>query len=85
MYEINGKTDLLSLDIPELENFLADIGEPKYRAKQIFLWLHKKYVNSFDEMLNLSKDLRQKLKENYYISCSAIEKKLISCYDKNYM
>ena len=32
-------------------------------------------------MLNLSKDLRQKLKENYYISCSAIEKKLISCYD----
>lgn len=73
--------DIKSLSLNELEQALADIGEPKYRAKQIFQWLHKKYVNSFDEMLNLSKDLRQKLKENYYISCSAIEKKLISCYD----
>ena len=73
--------DIKSLSINELEQVLADFGEPKYRAKQIFQWIHKKYVNSFDEMLNLSKDLRQKLKENYYISCSAIEKKLISCYD----
>lgn len=78
---MNDLQDIKSLSINELEQVLADIGEPKYRAKQIFQWLHKKYVNSFDEMLNLSKDLRQKLKENYYISCSAIEKKLISCYD----
>lgn len=78
---MNDLQDIKSLSLNELEQALADIGEPKYRAKQIFLWLHKKYVNSFDEMLNLSKDLRQKLKENYYISCSAIEKKLISCYD----
>lgn len=78
---MNDLQDIKSLSINELEQVLADFGEPKYRAKQIFQWLHKKYVNSFDEMLNLSKDLRQKLKENYYISCSAIEKKLISCYD----
>ena len=78
---MNDLQDIKSLSLNELEQALADIGEPKYRAKQIFQWLHKKYVNSFDEMLNLSKDLRQKLKENYYISCSAIEKKLISCYD----
>lgn len=78
---MNDLQDIKSLSLNELEQALADIGEPKYRAKQIFQWFHKKYVNSFDEMLNLSKDLRQKLKENYYISCSAIEKKLISCYD----
>ena len=78
---MNDLQDIKSLSLNELEQALADIGEPKYRAKQIFQWLHKKYVNSFDEMLNLSKNLRQKLKENYYISCSAIEKKLISCYD----
>ncbi|MGN0442679.1 MAG: 23S rRNA (adenine(2503)-C(2))-methyltransferase RlmN [Acutalibacteraceae bacterium] len=78
---MNDLQDIKSLSINELEQALADFGEPKYRAKQIFQWIHKKYVNSFDEMLNLSKDLRQKLKENYYISCSAIEKKLISCYD----
>lgn len=78
---MNDLQDIKSLSLNELEQALAEIGEPKYRAKQIFQWLHKKYVNSFDEMLNLSKDLRQKLKENYYISCSAIEKKLISCYD----
>lgn len=78
---MNDLQDIKSLSLNELEQALADLGEPKYRAKQIFQWLHKKYVNSFDEMLNLSKNLRQKLKENYYISCSAIEKKLISCYD----
>lgn len=73
--------DIKSLSINELEQALVNIGEPKYRAKQIFLWLHKKYVQSYDEMLNVSKNLREKLKENYYISYSAIEKKLISCYD----
>lgn len=78
---MNNLQDIKSLSIKELEEALSSIGEPKYRAKQIFLWLHKKYVQSFDEMLNLSKNLREKLKENYYISDSAIEKKLISCYD----
>lgn len=73
--------DIKSLSIQELEQALVNIGEQKYRAKQIFLWLHKKYVESYDEMLNVSKNLREKLKENYYISYSAIEKKLISCYD----
>lgn len=78
---MNNLQDIKSLSINELEQALVNIGEPKYRAKQIFLWLHKKYVQSYDEMLNVSKNLREKLKENYYISYSAIEKKLISCYD----
>nr|WP_305119705.1 MULTISPECIES: 23S rRNA (adenine(2503)-C(2))-methyltransferase RlmN [unclassified Ruminococcus] len=73
--------DIKSLSVKELELALEKIGEPKYRAKQIFQWIHKKYVQSFDDMLNISKNLREKLKEIYYISSSAIEKKLISCYD----
>lgn len=73
--------DIKSLSIEKLEDWLIQIGELKYRAKQIFLWIHQKNVQSFDEMLNISKNLREKLKEIYYISNSTIEKKLISCYD----
>ncbi len=50
----------------ELEEELVNIGEKKYRAKQIFAWLFRN-VQSFDEMTDLSKDLISKLKENYYI------------------
>ena len=64
-----------------LERELNKIDEPKYRAKQIFLWLHQKNVLEFDEMLNIPRNLREKLKQIYYISHSSIEKKLISCYD----
>ena len=54
------KIDLKSKTIPEIEAFLAELGEPKFRAKQIFVWMHKG-VESFDEMTNLSKALREKL------------------------
>ena len=56
------------------------MGEKSYRASQIFRWLHEG-VESFDEMTNISKDLRQKLMQNCYISKATIEKKLISSYD----
>ena len=74
------KTDIRSMYEKELEQMLTDMGEPKYRAAQIFQWLHMG-VQSFDEMTNISKNLRQKLVENCYISSAAIEKKLISAYD----
>ena len=64
----------------ELAEMLKDMGEPSYRAKQVFKWLHSG-VNSFDEMTNISKALREKLVENCYISKATIEKKLISSYD----
>ncbi len=74
------RTDIKSMYIYELEEMLGELGEPKYRALQIFKWLHKG-LNSFDEMTNISQKLRQKLSENCYISKAAIEKKLISSYD----
>ena len=47
---------------------LLNIGEKKFRAKQIYSWIHEKLVDSFDEMTNLSKDLREKLKANYTLN-----------------
>jgi len=74
------RTDIKSMYPEELEQMLRDMGQPSYRAKQIFKWLHLG-VNSFDEMTNISKELRGKLVENCYISNATIEKKLISSYD----
>ena len=52
-------------DLNELEVELEKIGEKKYRAAQIFQWLYVEKVKSFDEMTNLSKELREKLNANY--------------------
>ena len=56
-----GKTNLKGLPLDQLEAFVASIGEPKYRAKQIFTWLYKQRVSSFDAMTTLSQRLREQL------------------------
>ena len=62
-------TDIKSLSIDELTKELTDrLGVQKFRAKQIYEWLHKKLVTDFDDMSNISKELKNKLKENYYIT-----------------
>lgn len=59
--------DILSLKLDELKE-LEDIKAlPSFRAKQIFSWLHKEHVTSFEQMTNLSKDLRKSLSEKYEI------------------
>lgn len=57
------KVDIKSLSLEEMKSFLTDIGDKPFRAKQIYEWLHVKLVESFDEMTNLSKQLREKLTE----------------------
>ncbi len=74
--------DIRSMNLEELQEDLLIIGEKKYVASQIYSWLHKHLVSSFDEMTNISKNLREKLKKNYYISDCTIEKKLVSVYDE---
>lgn len=59
----NTKTDLKSLDRQELGEFSEQLGLQSYRADQLFQWLYQKGVSSFEEMTNLSKDLRSKLDE----------------------
>ena len=61
------KKDIRSFTYEELKNEVAEIGEKPFRAKQIYEWLHQKLADSFDEMTNLSKPLREKLKESYEI------------------
>ncbi len=74
--------DIRSMNLEELQEDLLILGEKKYVASQIYSWLHKHLVSSFDEMTNISKNLREKLKKNYYISDCTIEKKLVSVYDE---
>jgi len=57
------KTDLKSLTKEELSDYLSELGLAGYRSDQVFQWLYEKGVSSFDEMTNLSKDLRAKLAE----------------------
>ncbi|MBO7289002.1 MAG: 23S rRNA (adenine(2503)-C(2))-methyltransferase RlmN [Clostridia bacterium] len=74
-------TSLRDLTFQELENLIVSLGEKKFRATQVFSWLHKG-VRSFDEMTNVSKALKDKLSENYYVSTMEIVKKLESRIDK---
>lgn len=61
------KKNLRKLSLEELETVLVELGEPKFRAKQIYEWLWNKSLHSIDEMTNLSKDLRSKLSNIYEI------------------
>ncbi|MBE6856703.1 MAG: 23S rRNA (adenine(2503)-C(2))-methyltransferase RlmN [Ruminococcus sp.] len=75
------KIDILSLNLEELEEKLAEIGEKKFRAKQIFKWLHERRVFDFDEMTDISVQLRCKLKEEFCANRLFIQKKLESSID----
>ena len=56
-------TDIKSMTIDELKKLMTTLGDKPFRAKQIYSWLHEHLVTSYDEMTNLSKSLREKLKE----------------------
>jgi len=56
--------DIKSYSLAQLEEYLVSIGEAKYRAGQIFEWIHKKNIKDIDEMSNISAKLRLKLKED---------------------
>ena len=72
--------DLKDFEYAELEKFIVGLGEKKFRAAQIFKWLHEG-VTSYDEMTDISKSLREKLKEISYVSTLEIECKLVSKID----
>jgi 23S rRNA (adenine2503-C2)-methyltransferase len=72
------KTSLKGRSRPELESFIADIGEKPFRAKQIWSWMYRKGILSFDEMTNLSKGLRAKLKQTARIDSLHLVKATLS-------
>ncbi len=74
------KTDIKSLNLSELEKLITEMGEPKFRAPQIFKWLQNG-ADSFDEMTDISKKLRERLEESCYIATLKIVRKLKSRID----
>ena len=77
----NSKIDIKSMNLVELTEFVASIGEKAFRAKQLYQWLHVKQVYAFDDMTNLSKAFREKLDEVSFITDLKQEQVQISQID----
>lgn len=74
------KQDLKSMTLAEMQEAFVALGEPKFRAKQVFTWLHRG-ASRFDEMTNLSKPLREKLDGLYFITAPRVARKQVSKLD----
>ena len=74
------KTDLKSLTREELSAYISELGEPAFRSKQIFRWLHRG-VTSFDEMTDLPKSLKERLEREAFITTLRIYKRFCSQID----
>ena len=72
------KININELTFEELEHFIEELGEKKFHARQIFKWIHREKVTSFDEMTDLSLDLREKLKKEFNICNYNILEKQVS-------
>ncbi len=73
------KRELLSLTLEELEAWMASVGEPKYRAEQIFTQLHR--GKTPEEMTNLGRRMVEKLAESFVWSFPVVRRKLVSALD----
>jgi 23S rRNA (adenine2503-C2)-methyltransferase len=71
--KIKGSRNIRQLSLQDLENFFESIGEKKFRTRQVWEWLWQKHAFSFADMTNLSKELRQKLGENFSLPALAID------------
>jgi 23S rRNA (adenine2503-C2)-methyltransferase len=72
------KIDIRQLSAEELQNYFKELGEPSFRAKQVYEWLWKKGATNFEMMSNLSKPLREKLDEHFEIRFLTIADSQIS-------
>lgn len=79
--EIMPKADIKSMTPEELRDALCDLGQPGYRAGQVFTWLHSG-VSGFGEMTNLPKTLRETLEDKFYIANVEIVRKFESRLDE---
>lgn len=81
MREIMEKKDILSMDYEQLQSEILSLGEKKFRAVQLYQWMHQKLAGSFDEMTNLPKSLRERLKEEYTYEMPQVVQHLVSSID----
>ena len=75
------KTDIKSMNLEELKSYMESIGEKPFRAKQLYQWMHEKQADGFEEMTNLSKNLREKLAETCEYTCLENVQTLVSELD----
>ena len=75
------KKDIASYSYEELEREIEILGEKRFRAKQIYTWLHKSLADSFEEMTNLPKPLRERLDMEYVIKKVSLVLKQVSSVD----
>lgn len=75
------KKDIKSLSLDEILTWIKANELPAYRAKQIYEWLHKYGVADFSEMSNISKDLKNSLSNEFYISVCSVKDKFVSAVD----
>ena len=73
--------NIRSMTLEEISNDFDELKLPKFRAKQVYSWVQEKCIESFDEMTNLSKDMREKLAESYSFYNCKINTKLVSKID----
>ena len=67
------KQNIRHLSIEELQEYFEQMGDKKFRAKQVYEWLWQKHAHSFETMTNLSKDLRTKLNEHFELPALTID------------
>ena len=75
------KIDILSMTFSELSDKFSAMGEQKFRANQVYDWLHVKKVRDFSEMTNISAQKRAEFSEFFYINSLKIKKRLVSSID----
>jgi 23S rRNA (adenine2503-C2)-methyltransferase len=66
-------SNIRTLTLPELESYFQEIGEKKFRAKQVYEWLWQKQAHSFEAMTNLSKELRSMLNEHFSLPALTVD------------
>ena len=81
LLDCNGKKDIKSMTLEEVTAQMAALGEKSFRAKQLYDWMHVKLAEKFDDMSSLSRELRQKLKENYSLTCLKLVDERVSQVD----
>jgi len=72
------KTELLGMDLMALEQYFISLGEPRFRANQIFTWIYRKEVGSFYEMSDIPKELRFRLDQLAEVSIPRVLKQRVS-------
>ena len=74
------RENLFGLERKAIENEIAGLDEPAYRAKQVYSWLYRKRARSFDEMTDLGKELRRRLDESFQVRWPEVAERSLS-YD----